>query len=148
MDDVVSAFRSSPTFGGLSEVQVQDLALMTREVAIPPGSCVFREGEGGDAMYLVVEGAVRVVKRGTLLATLGPGDVLGEMALLLDAPRTASAECPGGARLRRMSRDGFDELLESGDPVAVQLLRNLARLACERLRELDDDVSRRGHSTS
>lgn len=144
MNETVSAVRKSPAFAGLSEVQLQDLALMTRVVDLPAGACVFREGDAGDAMYLLVSGAVRIVRGDTLLATLSPGAVFGEMALLLDAPRSATAEAAQPSRLARLGRDGFDELLESGDIVAVQLLRNLARLACGRLLDLDEELCRRG----
>jgi MFS family permease len=71
------------------------------------GETVVREGERGDLLYLVEEGEMEVSSAGSVLQTLGPGEVFGEIALLRDVPRTATVIARSSGRLRTLDRDGF-----------------------------------------
>ena len=76
------------------------LARFSRE--IPAGSVLFREGESGEEMYVIQAGHVRITKRVArgerVLATLGPGEFLGEMAILNEKPRSATVRVRNSAR--------------------------------------------------
>ena len=136
--------RKCAAFEGVSEVMLQDLASLLLPLDLPAGGVLFAEGDEGDAMYVVVDGDLEVSRRGRSVASVGEGALLGDMALLTEAPRAATAKARHDSKLLRMSRDGFIELLESEHPAAFALLRNLARIQCERVLRLDDELQRRG----
>ena len=81
------------------------------------GQTVFAEGDPGDSMYFIASGCVRIEKRAQanstvnkILTVLEAGDYFGEMALLDQKPRSASAVAAGGARVLRLSKGAFDEM--------------------------------------
>jgi len=88
------------------------------EVRFGFGEPIVLEGEPADALFVIVEGRARVVKRAESgeevpLTTLGPGAMLGEIALLRGEPRSATARASGDVRALRLSRDALDALLAS-----------------------------------
>jgi CRP-like cAMP-binding protein len=121
-------------------------------VDMPIGSFVFREGDAGSDMYIIESGTLEVVRsaRGEVpVATLGPGDFFGEMAILEDQPRFASVRAVSAARLLRVDRAAFAGMLRENFEIAVRIMRKLvARL--RRTEELlqsaesELDVVRRG----
>jgi CRP-like cAMP-binding protein len=78
------------------------------------GQVIFLAGEPGDCMYVVMEGQVELSVRGQVLERLGPGGVLGEMALIDNAPRSASAVTRSDTRLVPIRRDRFEALVQQG----------------------------------
>ena len=104
-----------------------EVAQITDEVTLDEGEILFREGERGDALYLVVDGTLRVEHDGRTLATLGTREVVGEMALLDPAPRSATCVAATPARLLRLSADTFAALLVERPEVASGVLRILTR---------------------
>ena len=102
---------------------------------------VFEENDVGDAWYLVLNGVVGIVRNMPSgpphsLALLESGECFGEMALIDDSPRMASAVCHEDTILARLSKEKFDELLAMNDPLANRLLRAMAGVICDRQREL------------
>ena len=101
-------------------------------VDMPAGNYVFREGDAGSDMYIIEAGTLEVLRaaRGpTPLATLGPGDFFGEMAILEDQPRFASVRALTAARLLRVDRAAFAGMLRENFEIAVRIMRKLvARL--------------------
>ena len=100
------------------------------------GQPIFEEGEVGTEMYVIQSGTVEVLKRSRrgedkLLATLEKGDFFGEMSILEDVPRTASARAKSDVELVRINQSTFDEMLRHNAEIAVRMLRKLSR----RLRE-------------
>lgn len=98
-------------------------------VTIPAGQYVFREGDAGQEMYLIESGSVEILRqqRGAQpMAVLGPGDFFGEMAVLEDQPRFASARIRDDAKLLRVNRSGFSALLQGDIEIAVRIMRKLA----------------------
>lgn len=98
------------------------------------GQFVFRNGEPGDAMYIIQEGQVEIVAQvggsEKRLALLEEGDFFGEMAILEELPRTASARALTPCSLLRIDRHTFDQLIRQDPEIAVRMLRKL----CHRLR--------------
>ena len=80
-------------------------------MTVERGGTLIREGELGDTAYLVADGELEVSTGGTKLATLGRGDIVGEIALLRGGPRTAEVVALGGARLYELEREAFLEAL-------------------------------------
>lgn len=101
------------------------------------GEAIFREGDRGDGMYVVVDGRVQLRVRGKALEDIGPGAVLGEMALIDDAPRTASAIAKRDCRLVRIDAKRFRSLVQQTPDFALQIMAVMAK----RLRRMNRRVS-------
>ncbi|MGQ0741547.1 MAG: cyclic nucleotide-binding domain-containing protein [Alphaproteobacteria bacterium] len=99
--------------------RIEALLPRIRQKTLAPGDILFRAGVPGDALYIVARGAVQVLAASTHadgsapIATLGPGQVFGEMALLTGGPRTATIRASEEARLLEIGKAEFDELVSS-----------------------------------
>jgi CRP-like cAMP-binding protein len=126
------ALAATPLFAGLSSALLESLVEHLALVPLERGDVLFREGEPSDALYVVVEGEVSVRAAGPPpieLARLGPGAFLGEVALLTDQPRAATALALAPAELLRIDRDTLAAVLGAhGD-----LLRAVLRFVRDRL---------------
>lgn len=105
-------------------------------IAFPKGQRIFSAGDPADAMYVVLEGEVEISIRGKVVETLGPGGVLGEMALIERAPRTATATATAGSgcKLVAISERRFLFMLQQTPHFSLQIMRVIA----ERLRRMDE----------
>lgn len=103
-------------------------------LAIPAGQTIFNEGDTGNTMYVVVEGEVELLVKGQLVEKLGPGGVIGEMALLDAVPRSASAIARSACRLVEINERRFRFLVQQTPNFALQMMRVIA----DRLRRMDD----------
>jgi len=106
----------------------------TELVAFQAGDTVFREGDPGDLMYVVREGRVELRVRGQLVDALGPGGVLGEMALIEHAPRTATAIATTDCTLVPIPEKRFMFMVQQTPHFALQIMKVMA----ERLRRMDE----------
>lgn len=135
MDD--RRLRAVPLFADLPEEDLARLAAAVEEVTLDVGDLLFSEGESGDRAYVIVDGELDVVKitgsREVLLARRGPGDVIGEMALLDAAPRMASVRAATGVRLLSIPKRSMDELIASSASAA----RSLFSVLLERWRQTE-----------
>jgi hypothetical protein len=86
-------------------------------VEVPAGTVLMREGEPGDRFFLIAQGRVRVETDGSAIAELGAGDYVGEIALLMDAPRNATVTASTACSLRAMERDAFLAVM-TGSPAS------------------------------
>jgi CRP/FNR family transcriptional regulator, cyclic AMP receptor protein len=122
----------SPLFAGLPRRLLARLATRFFEKAYRPGDIVFQEGDPGRALFVVVEGAVEITQSRPqgeyVLVTLGPGDAFGELALIDDYPRSATARVAALGRLLILYKSDFDALMEGNARIAVVVMRNLSRL--------------------
>jgi CRP-like cAMP-binding protein len=100
-------------------------------VTHPMGEIIFSEGEIGNEMYIIQSGTVELLKsigRGTrVLATLEKGDFFGEMSVLEELPRTASARAKTDVELVRINGATFDSMLKGNTEIAVRMMRKLSR---------------------
>ena len=123
--------KSIDLFRALPSEELAQIAEIAEEQAFVAGDPVFAEGEPGDALYLVVEGAVRVHRGDKQLAQLGVRDVVGEMAVLDGEPRSASVTVVKDAALLKIGRDDFRDILSERPEIAMGVMKVLTR----RLRE-------------
>jgi CRP/FNR family cyclic AMP-dependent transcriptional regulator len=107
------------------------------------GQSVFVEGDPGDSMYFIWKGSVRIEKRTQAgqaahktLAVLEAGDYFGEMALLDQKPRSASAIATGDARVLRLSKAAFDQIQANSSAAGMSVLFAMIRTSSERIRRL------------
>ena len=102
---------------------------ITAVVELPAGQFIFKEGDRGTDMYVIESGSVEIfrgARTGEALAMLGPGDFFGEMAILEDEQRFASAVVSTPCRLRRIDRAHFTQLIAQDSEIAVRIMRKLA----------------------
>jgi len=99
-------------------------------VELQPGQVLFSDGDPGDCMYAVVEGQVGLTVHGIAVEEVGPGGILGEMALIDPAPRSATATALAAARVARVDQRLFTYLVHEHPTFALQVMTAMA----ERLR--------------
>ncbi|HTP52062.1 MAG TPA: cyclic nucleotide-binding domain-containing protein [Anaeromyxobacteraceae bacterium] len=114
-------------FAALPGEDLARIALLAEEEQRGAGEEIFHEGEIADALYLIVEGRVRVLKANSVVAELGEREVFGEMALLDPAPRSATVQAATNTVLLRIRREDFQDLLAEELEVARAVIRVLAR---------------------
>jgi len=100
-----------PLFRDLSPSELDLLLARLVPVAAAAGEEIVRQGEPGDRFYVVRSGMVQVLRDGRPLATLGPGEAFGEIALLLDVPRTATVRAVEPTELLALNAADFRDLL-------------------------------------
>ncbi len=130
----------------LSPMEINFLATLSREKSIAANEHVFREGEKGNSMYVILEGQVMISKQivgagEEALAILERGDYFGEMALIDNQPRSADARAhTEGAVVLSISREVLEGILDIQKVSSLRLLRLLCNLVAKRLREIDDKL--------
>lgn len=109
------------------------------KIDVPSGNVVFYEGQEGDAAYLIKFGHIEIRKGedhdAVALASLGSGDIFGEMALFDERPRMATAVAKDDTQLIRISRESFEERLGPVDPV----MRTIIKYMVGRVRQMTDE---------
>jgi CRP-like cAMP-binding protein len=128
---VVSALTAMPFFAGLDSAALDRLASGTRTRRFRRGEVVFHVGDPGDALFVISSGAVKITlpsENGeeAILATLQPGDVFGELALLDSAPRSATAVALEPTETMVLQRDRFRQLLATEPTIRDAVLANMA----------------------
>jgi CRP/FNR family transcriptional regulator, cyclic AMP receptor protein len=128
-----AALRRCPLFADLSDEDLTRLAVNATLRRYRRGQIVFAEGDSGDALFVVVEGLVQILRysdQGTqlLLTTVGPGESLGELAVVDGGTRSATAETLTPCTLVRVDRAVVANLAAERPPFANALLRALAAL--------------------
>jgi len=136
VDEILPLLEGVELFRGLPPEDLRRVAEIVDGLAIDSGEVLFEEGEAGDAFYIVFDGAVDILKSGgsqvEKLAVRRKGEAFGEMALLNDAPRSATARASQDTQLMVVGRDDFQILL-GGDSLPVRMMQVLSRA----LRALD-----------
>jgi len=141
-EDKVDLFKER----GLSAGEMKLLATFSSEERFSEGSMVFREGEKGDKLYIVLDGRVRISKfipgvGEEALAVLDRGDFFGEMALIDDKARSADAKAhDGDATVLSIDRATLNEILSMDPHASLQFLNLLCRMISRRLREINEKI--------
>ncbi|RMG94637.1 MAG: phosphoprotein phosphatase [Deltaproteobacteria bacterium] len=141
LNHVLEVLRGTPVFDGLSYRQAVRVLHATRQVVFEEGDVLCAEGTAGDEMFVIVDGTVKLTKDGAPITTLAAGDHFGEMALIDQVPRSATATAAGPGRALTLSRADFHEILRKEGPLAVKLLWNLLKVLGARLRRTTADLS-------
>jgi CRP/FNR family cyclic AMP-dependent transcriptional regulator len=133
-----------PIFVALSPSQLNTLARMVGHRMFPRGMEIIREGDTDAALYIILQGQVAVTKKGPpghpdlQLATMGPGDFFGEMALLDGAPRSATVTALTTTECLLLTRLVFYTTLREDPQIAIAMLSTLSK----RVRDADDSAHR------
>jgi CRP-like cAMP-binding protein len=137
-DEVV---RKAPLFTALDEAAATSLRASMDSVKIAKGGILFKEGDDGEHLYVIVEGKLKLGTssgdgRENLLSILGPGEMFGELSLFDPGPRTSTATAVTDAKMLSLGHEKVIPWLKQHPEVALQLLERLAR----RLRRTNEAV--------
>ena len=136
--------RQVTLFEGLLPVHLRRISALAQEVRVSRGDAVFRHGDAGDGLYLIVEGSIRISRTVSgmgeeALAILQPGMYFGEMSIVDDdSPRSADAIAHEETRLLKLPKDDLRDLMFVDRELAYELLWRFVRTLSGRLRESND----------
>lgn len=119
--------KSVDLFSQIPGEDLAQIALITHEETRENGEDVVVEGETGDALYIVLEGKVRVHRKEKAIAELGARECVGEMALLDTAPRSATVSALTEVALLKISREDFQEIMAEKHAIAQGVIKVLTR---------------------
>ena len=129
-DTKIGLIKRVPLFAHCSKRELALIARIADEIDLPTGKELTREGKPGREFLVLLEGTADVSKRGAHVAALGPGDFLGEIALLIDVPRTATVTTTTPVRALVVAAHHFRQVLARSPETRVKLVEALAeRLA-------------------
>lgn len=133
--DKIQFLRQVALFRSLTDKALLELSAITAEHVVPSKNVVFKEGDPGDALYIVKSGKVQILKRtgsgvDSVLATLGANAVIGDMAVIDDQPRSASVATVSDTTFLIITKTDFKTLLANVPEISFQILK----LMTERLR--------------
>lgn len=122
--------RRVPFFAEIEPAKLKLLAFMSERVAFDSGKDVCRQGDQADAAYLIIEGEAEILVDSAngpiMIATLGAHDIVGEMAILGDVPRTATVRAKGRLVTLRIAKEPFMRMIREFPTMAVSIMRELA----------------------
>jgi CRP/FNR family transcriptional regulator, cyclic AMP receptor protein len=155
----VEVLRTIPLFAKIEPSKLKLLAFTSERLEFMDGDRLFRQGDVGDSAYIILQGGADVLVEtpggAVKVATLKRNDIIGEIAILCDVPRTATVVAAGDLATLKVSKDGFFHLVTQFPQIGVEVMHELAsRLhhttqaltaARARLNELDRVVSSGNH---
>lgn len=131
-------------FSSMSSRELGAVALIAEEVVYPAGTAVIRLGEFGDAMFLIVDGEVRIHKGNLHLNTLHQNGYFGEMTILDGGPRSASATAVNDCLVLRIKQSDFHTILASNFPAVLAIMRTLS----QRIRKAEERAAEMARAAS
>lgn len=139
-DELIGMIERAPMFGDYTRQEIDTVANYIRAYAAKKGSVIFREGDKGQFMCVVLEGRVDILKESQerelkKVAVVRPGKSMGEMSLLDDLPYSATAQASEDTTLLMLTKMSFEKLAKEQPALCNLLLRQLARLMSLRLRQ-------------
>src|SRR5246127_3253906 len=132
VDNAEGVLRRAPLFDALDEEGARTLRRQMAEVKLNRGDHLFNEGEDGDALYVVLDGKMKLTRaapdgRENLLSVIGPGEMFGELSLFDPRPRTSSASAVTDAVLAALKHEALTPFLRERPDVSLHMLRALAQ---------------------
>ncbi len=138
----VEVLRSIPLFAKIEPAKLKLLAFTSEHLEFAPGETLCRQGEQGDAAYIILDGRADIVvetRDGPVtVAGIGRNDIAGEIAILCDVPRTATVQATTRLAALRVSKEGFFKLVEQFPQIGIEIMGELAsrlHLTTQRLTE-------------
>ena len=126
----VDLLRKIPLFSKIEPAKLKLLAFTSERLSYQDDQILFSQGDNGDAAYIIIGGAAAILidtEQGPVeVARLGKGDVVGEIAILCDVPRTATVQAKESLITLKISKDHFFRLVTDFPQIAVEIMRELA----------------------
>jgi len=126
------AIRAVPLFRGMTDRSIDAIAELARPTSFAAGSTLTQEGEPGESFVVLTSGTATVDQGGRTIRTLGPGDFLGEIALIDGGPRTATVTAQSAIEAIVIDRAGFGRLMNDFPIVRLDLVSALTQRLCDR----------------
>lgn len=133
MTDKLEILRGVPLFADLDERSLQAVAILAHECAFKAGDSFMLEGENGDEFYVIVDGTVRIERGGRAVRSMTAGGFLGEIALLEQRPRTATATATTDVKALEIRSHEFERLMATLPEVQRRIRAAVDRRAHDRL---------------
>ena len=118
----IELLKRVPLFAGCSKSELKELALIADEIDLRDGHVLTREGRPGREFFVMVEGTAQVTRKDKKIADLGSGDWFGEIALLTDAPRTATVTATSPVDVLVITDRSFHRVVETMPSIALKVL--------------------------
>jgi PPM family protein phosphatase len=129
-----------PLFRPLNDREILRILQVTEVAAFKNGETVIQQGDKGEELFIVLTGKVKVMRGDAQLATLNPGDHVGEMALVRSQPRSATVVSDGSSELMMIRRRDFFEILRKEHQLAVKLLWQFLGVLADRLADTSREL--------
>jgi CRP-like cAMP-binding protein len=136
-DQKLELLKRTPLLEGLGRKELEEVGRLVDEVDVPAGHVLMREGDTGHEFFVVVSGTVGIDRGGTRIRTMEPGDFFGEIALLAEGPRSATATSDAASTLLVLGHREFHSLMDQFPAIRTCVLESLAR----RLRTLEPEAA-------
>ena len=142
IDPILTTLESIPIFENLLKKELKNIAQLTHEREYKSNEYVFKKHAPAEGMYIILHGEIEIKdpKSGNIFANLHSGDFFGELALLDEEPRSASAICNVPSRLIGFFRTDLLTLINRFPELGNKILLNLSRILGERLRETNKNI--------
>lgn len=126
----IDLIKRVPLFASASKAELAEIAMIADEIDLPEGKTLIAEGDTGREFFVLIEGTADVTRGGKKVASIGPGDFFGEIALIAKTPRNATITTTSPVRALVVTDRAFKQLLDHSPTIAVGVLVALAeRLA-------------------
>jgi len=135
-DEKLELLKRTPLLAGLGRKDLEEVGRLADEVDLKADHVLMREGDVGREFFVIVEGQVRIDKGGRSIRTMGPGEFVGDIALVTERPRTATATTETPCRLLVLGHREFHQLMDQFPSIRLSVLESMAM----RLRDLEPDV--------
>ena len=146
LEEDVELLRNIPLFAKIEPSKLKLLAFTSQRLTFNAGDSLFKQGDAGDALYVIMEGEADVLvdtPGGQItVATMGTNDFVGDIAVLCDVPRTATVTATSKLTTMRITKDLFFQLVCQFPQIAIEIMRELARRLDVTTRQLQDAVSK------
>jgi CRP/FNR family cyclic AMP-dependent transcriptional regulator len=136
-DQKLELLKRTPLLAELGRRELEEVGRLADEVDVPAGRVLMREGDTGREFFVIVDGSVSIDREGTRLRTAEPGDFFGEVALLSEGPRTATATAETPSKLLVLGHREFHSLMTQFPSIQTCVLNCLAT----RLRHLEPEAA-------
>ncbi|MCK5556966.1 MAG: cyclic nucleotide-binding domain-containing protein [Candidatus Hydrogenedentes bacterium] len=140
-DKYIRLVHTMDLFQELDPEDLMKIMSMGLTEAVHKGTVVFKKGSTGEKMYVILEGKVNVVDEGEVIATLGKGEMFGEMALLSPEVRSATAVAEESSSFFVLTTESLQELFTKR--IAIRLLLNIIGKLSQRLRKTNELLAQR-----
>ncbi len=121
-DAKIELLKTVPLFAGCSKNELRQLAKTADEIDLRQGTVLTREGRPGREFFVLIDGTAEVTRKGKKIADLGPGDWLGEIALITDSPRTATVTATSAVDVLVITDRRFRSVVETMPSIALKVL--------------------------
>jgi CRP/FNR family transcriptional regulator, cyclic AMP receptor protein len=122
----VELLRRVPLFAGCSQRDLVGIARIANEVDFRPGRLLIQQGAPGREFFILIEGLAEVMRSGRRVDTVGPGDFVGEMALVTDRPRSATVMTTSPVRALVVKKPDFRRLIAANPLVGLKVMQAVA----------------------